>query len=319
MFLPPIEEINIDNEPSSTSSLLIANTCEHFLHNNHIGFSPDLLKSTYLQAIEKKGLASSSLRVKQKSLRVKISDFWRELMREKIVKMIFADKRTAPYPMNLFYSYKSIHHPLKHILMILFLFEDLTRFYRAYAASSIHVKPISEPMIKSGDKEDQTDRLKNSIAQLLKTGYSLRQVAMIFGVSFQLVKTTAIKNGIAVDRRPSKIFNHERKEIWKKLYIGKTTQDIAREFKVSVGAIEHILSAYPILIELRKRIRFFSKRRNEREDILKYLKCHTSATRNEVLNSCQKAYIWLFKNDSLWLYDHLPPEIPRSARYKRAK
>lgn len=315
LYLPSTEEPD-NHEPCVSSSLLIANACEQFLYAKNIHLDPQTLKLTYLKSLEMKGMTSNSLRVRQLTLRSEMLDFWGDLMNDKIIRGIFKDKTTTSYPSNLLYNPANIHHPLKHILLILFLFEDPSIFYNSYA-SVRSKRDIYQPPAKCAVKASLTSSPENSIVALLRSGFSLRQIAQTVDVSVGLVKATAARNCIQTDRRPSKIFNHEKRAIWRKLHLGDSTQKIAKLFNTSNSAIEQILSEHPTLVQIREKIRFFKKRLHKRQEILKFLDSHRLATRNEVLGHCGAAYIWLFKNDKNWLYDNLPPEIPRSARYSR--
>ncbi|OZY86061.1 hypothetical protein CBP51_03245 [Cellvibrio mixtus] len=320
LSLPPSEDFESISNYCSTLSLDFSQACDQILNGKiDLDFNPQFLKATYLKALHKKGFACSSLRIKQNKLRCSLCTYWEELMDDKLIEAIFKKKKTTTYPVNLLYSIKSIHHPIKHILIILFLFENLTNFLESYKRG---VNPNNNPVLQTTppkERKDPINILKKQILEMLSTGSGLRKVARTLRTSIHFVKQTALQNQVEIDRRPSKIFNQERRSIWRKLHMGRSTQELAKEFEVSVGAIEKILNTHPILIELRKKIRFFEKRTTERESLLKYINHHRTALRNEVRLNCNKAYIWLFKNDSAWLYEHLPPAIPRTARYNRSK
>lgn len=138
-----------------------------------------------------------------------------------------------------------------------------------------------------------------------------------FRVSIGFVKKVAVIHKIELDLRPQRIFRPEQDEIIDKLALGYPTQDIAKQCHCSIGAIETILSQHPDIVELRADTRKLRKRELMRLSLLTTINELQSPRRNDIKLKNGTAYMWLYKHDKVWLYDHLPAQIPRC--YRRSK
>lgn len=90
----------------------------------------------------------------------------------------------------------------------------------------------------------------------LNKGGSLRQSAKKSGVSTGFAKSTALQHGIEIERRAQWLFSSERKQVLDWLKEGRKTQDIANFMGCSVGSIEQLLTQYPAIKTLRKKLRY---------------------------------------------------------------
>jgi transposase len=196
------------------------------------------------------------------------------------------------------------HHPLKHLLMIGFLFNDFKHFLLTYKNAK-NLENLNISPANANTSKEISDGKKHMV-ELLRQGHSLRQTAKMTGKSIGHIKKIALSHQIFVKIRPKKIYKGEIRTIWRKLYIGHSTQKIAKQFSISVGAVEQILSAHPYLAQLRTKIRFFNMRKMHREQLESFLINNPTATRNQIRLNVNASYLWLFKNDHCWLYENLP-------------
>jgi len=145
--------------------------------------------------------------------------------------------------------------------------------------------------------------------RLVSEGASLRSAAKIIDTTVSTLKIKAQQNNLAVDTRPSKITELVERAIWRKLVLGKKTQDIAKEFNVSTGAIEKILTKHLWLPELRRRIRYYGKLKHHEAQISRYVNFRPNATRNEIRTNVRPSYYWLYKHEQKLLYQLLPERV----------
>lgn len=215
------------------------------------------------------------------------------------------------YPANLFYQPHHQYHPLKYYFLIHCLFGSWERFKIAMEA-----QPEKEPKTPIEPTQCLTSLIDNSlIIKYLKDGDSMRKIAAQTSKSIAYIKKVAANNQIAVDKRPSKIFSVDERDIWRKLMVGIPTEVIAKEHGISQGAVELILGKFSELVTLRKAIRFNNKRQQCRQEIDSFCQCHPQCRQKEVRANCGASYMWLYKHDKCWLEQNLPSPIPRALRY----
>ncbi len=119
---------------------------------------------------------------------------------------------------------------------------------------------------------------------------------------------------VDIKLRPKLLYNAERRAVWRKLHIGKSTNEIAKPLNVSVGLIEQVLTTHSYLIPLRGRIRLYKKQCHYKRILSDYIESHPDCIRNDIRKDLPAAYLWLYKNNSHLLYELLPPEIPRELK-----
>jgi hypothetical protein len=145
----------------------------------------------------------------------------------------------------------------------------------------------------------------------------LRSVSKVTGLGVITLGVIADRNNIPVAKRPKSIYSDIERAIWRKLVLGVSTQVIADQFSISVGAVEIILRKHPYLIRLRNRIRFFNNRQEHRNQIESSVSAHPELSRQQLRSKHSNSYAWLYKHDKQWLYETLPPAIPRNQRHTK--
>ncbi|WP_432280201.1 TnsD family Tn7-like transposition protein [Thalassotalea castellviae] len=92
-----------------------------------------------------------------------------------------------------------------------------------------------------------------------------------------------------------------------KLFKGIPTYVIAKHFKVSVGAVEQILTQHPYIASQRQHFRFREKQLKHRSILSAAMAKNPNYSRTKLKLKVSASYLWLFKNDKQWLYQNLPP------------
>lgn len=313
LFLPSdLPEVPVTK--ALKSFIAIAKLCESAYASIDSTFERPQLRKTYLARLRELGSATPSGQVKQNQLSDALHYYWSGLFSHRPFDIIERSLKKGAYPSCLFYNQKSTHHPLKHLLLIGFLFQGWDEFQTFNLATLKGETPAEKiPDTQLIQKPPEYHEAR----KLLREGCSLRRVSSATGISIGTAKALAAQECVFVSSRPQKIFKHEERAIIRKLFIGVPTEQIATQFNISTGAVETILRGHPRIVELRKRIRFFKKLRQSRQLLSKYLEHYPKATRNQCRTKVGASYSWLFKHDKVWLYDHLPSEIPRTDRYRR--
>lgn len=267
----------------------------------------------YKARLHDMGFLTKCARVRLKQLRLSMIEAFKPVLDYSEVKGIFDDARYPLYPSSILTNRDAAISPLKHLLMMTFLFDsvsDLLNF-------DIECSP---EVVQADTNPNANDELSSDIDDIihaLKRGDSLRCVAGSTGHSVAYVKKVALTTGVAIETREQKLFVTERRQIAFKLLAGKGTEDIAKEFDCSKGAIEQILSQHPNIVTIRKLRRKYTKMKSMRQSLKDTIKSLTRPRRQDVKCANSAAYIWLYKNDRQWLYAHLPDSIPRAIRRRK--
>ncbi|MFD3318191.1 TnsD family Tn7-like transposition protein [Alteromonas macleodii] len=305
-----------DSWPSlSVKSTLRATTIEErltrfteFFHSRGQSFVASL-QDVYLQRLAEKGFLTRHSHIRLRSLRQCMLSTYEQLLHHSEISSIFDCSRVPHYPTCVIRKQASVLSPLKHLLLLAFLFKSPEELLNFISGQRNEKKAVEAKTINSNEVDDT-----ESIVSLLTEGESLRRTSQAIGRSVAYIKKLAIKEGLGFESRAQRLFSTERRLIAFLLLAGYPTDVIARKFECSKGAIEQVLSQHPDIVQLRKLRRYFDKRQEMRSSLLATKDCLQKPRRQDIKKMNNKAYMWLFKNDKDWLYNHLPSATPRSQR-----
>ena len=247
-----------------------------------------------------------------------LKQYWTGSLSKELIQLLFEKRSSTSFPTCLVYQPHAQHHPVKHLLIIGYLFGSLNEFFSCYddpkfsfinAFNLMKIQPQQSALQRIND-------LKQKITQQLKASVSLRSVAKGFGVSVTFVKNIAIQENISIDTRAQRIFAPERSKIKCMLKKGITTEKIAVRMNCSIGVIEQVLAQHPAIKTIRIHLRYFKLQQRHRKRILGLISKSPNITRGKLQKTASASYTWLFKHDKSWLYETLPKAIPRAERYK---
>jgi len=277
-------------------------------------FSHYELNQIYLSQLDELGFITQSGHIRQRLLKLYMADKLRVLSCcAPIFQLLNQQLKHGHYPECLFYASHCNHQPIKHFFFIYVLFGSWSNF-------SVFSKKSKDITIHTQESDIALETTKINWSEAIdeiQGGQSLRTVANRFHTTVSTLKIKAQQQGVEVNTRPSKIFKDDERAIWRKLFIGLKTQDIAKEFDLSVGAIEKVLTKYSELKQLRKKIWYHRDFAKHQERLTNLITAQPSATRNQIKTSINGTYMWLYKHERAWLYETLPQAVPRSERYKQ--
>ncbi len=196
-------------------------------------------------------------------------------------------------------------HPLRHIVMIDWLFSDVLDFEQAVRegrsgreeAGSISARPA----------ERSVDPRKEELQGLLvDEKRSARVAAKALGIDTQTAVLWAAQLGIPVTRRPKKLSDDVRATAVLALRRGAEKLEVAQQTGLAVGSITRLLLAEPALHDAWLQARNEQARQRARAAWGAVL---TAAAGQGVkwLRSLEPgAYAWLYRHDRVWLDAHKP-------------
>ncbi|MGX5203438.1 TnsD family Tn7-like transposition protein [Aliikangiella sp. IMCC44632] len=294
----------IDQKISSVSSDIL---------NNEERLSPALIINTYMKRLREMGFITIAGRIRAKKLIKHAISTCRESENQQIQAALVCNNHTS-FLQSMFYnqSRKYNYSTLKHVIIISSLFDSFSDFLKA--TNQCESLKLEEIQSKPRSQKSIVAVSDNKILKLFEKLKSVRAVASAVKKSHNYVLKVLKQHSAKIQRKPSKIDDSLERSVILKLIKGISTREIAKKFKISVGAVEKILSQNRELVKVRKLMRFICKREDCRSSLLKVLKKHRDWSRQQIKKTIGSQYVWLFKHDKDWFYENLPLAIERSKR-----
>lgn len=199
-------------------------------------------------------------------------------------------------------------HPIRHLALINWLFDDWSGFLGAYEA--VVTEPNPSRIASAVTNAPLIDHRMAPFLSIMQTeGPSLSKAARMVGVDIGTAMAWAAKHGISVNRRAKVLRPMRRAELEAALRSGADKASASKQFGVSVTTITTTLRTTPGLYlawqDARARLHR-EQRRHEWQQVIK----QNQGTYLKMLRRLAPAcYAWLYRNDRAWLDEanaHLP-------------
>jgi hypothetical protein len=297
---------------------LFAQLSQDLLEQGNDSLNLSRLVECYLARLVSHELSTNTGSIRQAQWFENIKQYWEGSLSTELSSQLIEQRSSTSFPTCLIYQPHAQHHPVKHLLIIGYLFGSLNEFFSCYHDPQFSFRNAVD-LMKVQQKQSAFQRINNlklKIIQQLKTSASLRSVAKGFGVSVTFVKNIAIQESISINTRAQRIFSPERSKIKSMLKKGTSTEKIAAKMKCSTAAVEQVLTQHPAIKTIRTNLRYFKLQQCHRKCISGFIAKDPGITRGNLQKLARASYTWLFKHDKAWLYETLPKAIPRKDRYK---
>jgi len=225
-----------------------------------------------------------------------------------------SEKNAAAQIGRLFRTPRTGTHPLRHTMVITWLFSSWQKFLQSYKAAEASTpnpphKPESKQII-----EERADVKKNHFINLIKQqGYSVTNAAVEVGIAPSTGMGWASEIGISVKRR-SKILNTEIcRQMTGMIEAGHDKKAIASHCGISIQTISRYMRSEVGLLQKWTEKRVEIRRDKERHN-WQTLADHYSVNGIKVMRMLgSSTYAWLYKNDRSWLetFNQSIPKIKR--------
>jgi hypothetical protein len=253
------------------------------------------LESCYQEHLESAGYLTKARSIRTRMLKRDLFNYWKPLFSEVTP--------TIPLELSRFHDLAiTVHaarpmHYLKHVLLMSYLCPSPKAFFEYGKSQAFRAVAVVLPTKEISESK---------VLTLLDAGLSMRQVSNETGYAVGTVKAIALRNNVSIGRRRKKITKDIERDIWRKAFVGMHRADIAKLHSVSLGAVEQIIQSHKGLSEWRHHLLMCQRKAEHRTLLLKCMQLHPELTRAE-LKKVSPSYMWLYKNDKDWLYEHLPP------------
>jgi len=282
-------------------------------------FDADRLATTYREALAAKGLAGKNGRLNMKALGPSYMDAVTGLESLGEMSALPRDASAAVAQVSrLLYRRGTGTHPLRHLLLILWLFGDWTAFWDSYQDSESGLLPPS-----SAASEELTDGRasphRDVALELIRTsGCTATKAARTFGVDVSTVMAWLAETGVATARRPKKLKADTKSALVKLVREGADKATVAVAVGVSVTTVTRMLRT-----EVGLRSAWQSARRKASQ-----VRCRSTWTLLVGSNPntslpvlrmvAPDAYAWLYRNDRAWLAEcNSERQLSTTAGYQR--
>ncbi|CAN7570749.1 TnsD family transposase [Acidovorax sp. LjRoot129] len=204
-------------------------------------------------------------------------------------------------------------HPLRHLLLIHWLFGDAQRFECALKSEKVQNRaPTQDDVLAALPVVNpRIDRLCSLIRE---EGQSVRKAASLVGVDPQTALVWAAKAGIAISRRPQKLSKNVRAKAIRDLRRGIDKEKAASQAGVSIGSITRLLLSDAKLHADWSEARSAKARAHSRALWLQLLQSSGSLGIKWMRQLDPRTYVWLYRNDRAWLDANKPDLLPASLR-----
>lgn len=214
---------------------------------------------------------------------------------------------------RLLRSPRSGTHPLRHLLIIHWLFGDAHRFDRAMKSEGANNQaPIQDDVLPAVPVVDP--RIVRLCSLIQEERQSVRRAASLVGVDPQTALVWAAKAGIAISRRPQKLSTDVRAKAIRDLRRGTDKERAASRAGVSVRTITRLLLSDAKLHAEWSDARTAKARAHSRTLWLQLLQSSGSLGIKWMRQLDPRTYTWLYRNDRAWLDAHKPDPLPESQR-----
>ncbi|MEW8203094.1 MAG: TnsD family Tn7-like transposition protein [Candidatus Thiodiazotropha endolucinida] len=198
-------------------------------------------------------------------------------------------------------------HPLRHIILIDWLFDGAAMFLQAYQKSQVPLDMSVSPSLnrtKHNKKGHSIDLLRDELIKLLGQGKSIRAAAITLDVDINTAMEWAVDMGHSVPRRPKKLKEDKRQLMFKMLRQGLDKQLVACKIGVSMVTVSRILRTEPGLKSEWQISRFKLTQREKRAVWEKLLNQYMRMGVKLLRSMEPSVYAWLYRNDRDWLREH---------------
>lgn len=208
---------------------------------------------------------------------------------------------------------RSSIHPLRHILMISWLFRDAATFFDAYAeladdpvdeVQGLGAENLAQPCIE-GAPEARSASLRTENPQCI--GPSGGMPPLSEGI--ELTTTMADAGRVATRRGPWLVKGKLRQNLIAKLAAGSGAQALSVKYKVSKTTVYDLLRTEPDLLDTWAEARDQQVLDRARQRWLYAVEKHGHLGLQRVRMLESASYTRLYRHDRAWLDQHKPPRV----------
>ena len=266
-------------------------------------FEEDLLRHTYLLQAKECGWLSPDGTVRLIQLRDAFFEEHKILLNEPVFSFIQDTQETNFGFLGLLLrQYPGQRHPLRHLLLMAFLFkrpEDFLNQYRKILA-----------LWEEGGRQAMDDQLHTTYRHLRslvkEQEKSVTAAAAELGISSSQAARHLTANNINYKKRPRVVNTETEPRLIAMLEAGKNRGEIVQSLGIKRTFIKTYLSERPELRTVWEKANFEIRREAYRKKFLETLSAYPSLPIKRIRLIPGNGFQWLYNNDYKWLREQLP-------------
>lgn len=271
-------------------------------------FDPEKLHQTYRAGLGDKGLCTANGRLHLRDIGPQFLAFAAPF---RAVPELAALPTTASQASaqlgRLFYPPRTGTHPLRHLLLILWLFDTWESFWETYLRLD-DTAPNAHDLFRdqrpvSGVKEAQDSRVLQFLDLIRHQGRSVTNAACVVGVDPGTGMAWAARAGIATRRRAKILKPDVLVGLLNDLRRGLDKSAIAASHHVPLACISRVLRTEVGLHETWLEARSARTRRMARREWRSAIENSATHGPKAARRLAPAAYAWLYRNDRAWLLE----------------
>lgn len=274
-----------------------------------IHIDPQKLRSTYRVVLARRGLLRGALQVALSDAAYQYLQFTQKFKCSELdIPLPENDAQAKQQLSRLLGSSSRSAHPIRNLLVILWLFGDWEKFWNLYQT----VDPYSaEDTAEHARTSPPSDPRQLRLAELIKNqGLTISAAAKMLNISVQTAQYWACLHGTPIPRR-SKISRRVVTSILRELHRGKDSESIAQRYGISAQTVWRLLRTEPGLSEKWREIRQSARTLSKRKVWQRTIEKNPDAILKELRGNQPACYAWLYRNDRAWLTQSIA-QIPKS-------
>nr|WP_294864480.1 TnsD family Tn7-like transposition protein [uncultured Pseudogulbenkiania sp.] len=212
------------------------------------------------------------------------------------------DGINAGFLTYLFRQYPNRRHPLKHILLINFLFDDSKEFIALYSQ-------IKEVFVNDGEKalhKMLCDGQHHLLDLVSKQSLSVNRAAAAVGVSVSSATKFLDRHGITHSRRPRIVGSDRETQLIQLLKLGLDRREIAQRTGVRQAFIKDYLACHTDLRDLWRKENKIKQRGLHRKQLMTTLQNNPELPIKSIRLLPSNGFQWIYNHDRAWLQEILP-------------
>ncbi|MEJ8555169.1 TnsD family Tn7-like transposition protein [Tepidibacter sp. Z1-5] len=312
-----------ENKDIYEKLLKISKTAYYILNNNLYQFNKDTITKKYKEILYSKGLVTTNKRIKQRELYDEFIKYYGVEFLEIMESSIDKDNEYNWLKVITRNSKRTVH-PIRHILFIIFLVDDIKEFFKSEVDEYNPFGKSPWPCLNY-----IAGHYKNDVVTELTitTDYKTRRP----------IGTFTCDCGFIYSRKgPDKVIS-DRYKIGRIKEFGSLWEETLKEYllerKYGLRELARIMNCDPKTIvkfdkelginyyetsNMRVEKQKNNKKENKgidiqayKENILTVINQNSSYTRTQIRELCKKEYTYLYRHDKAWLLEILPKNISR--------
>lgn len=191
-------------------------------------------------------------------------------------------------------------HPLSHLAIIHWLFDDFASFLATYHRAA---DALNQTSIAAAERPTRSDPRREQVAALAASGMSSTAIARRLGVEVVTAMAWMTQAGLTSKTRPKLISGEVRTRMIRALKTGVDKETIAQDCGVSVVSVTRIMRTEVGLAEAWREVRHRLAQRQAQTEWRRACRTYGPMGTNVVRAHASAAYAWLYRNDRAWLVE----------------